>query len=112
MYAIHFIAFDKAKNYKTSRKLVLYDNLSVISFLPTKVTRIDTASAATNYTWVHEDTNIILAKWTDRFRNEKHESNRWLEAVSPVEDIEDIYDDHHGKRTIDKVPNVHGMSLV
>lgn len=112
MYAIHFTAVDKAKNEKTSRKLVLFDAMSVVSFLPTKVTRIDTASAATNYTWVHENTNIILVKWTERFRNENHESRRWLEAVSPVKDIEDIYDDHHGKRTVDKVPNVYGMTLM
>lgn len=109
MYAIHFTTIDKAKNHKTSRKLVLYDNLSHVSFLPTKVTRIDTASAATNYTWVNEDTNVILAKWTERFRNARHESNRWLTNVSPYTNIEDVYDDHHGRRTIKEVPNVYGL---
>lgn len=112
LYAIHFTTVDKAKNHKTSRKLVLYDNLSHVSFLPTKVTRIDTASAATNYTWVNEDTNIILAKWTERFRNARHESNRWLTTVSPYTNIEDVYDDHHGRRTIEEVPNVYGLLSV
>lgn len=112
MYAIHFTALDKAKNHKTSRKLVLYDNQSYVSYLPTKVTRISSASAATNYTWVNEDTNIILVKWTDRFRNERHESNRWLTAVSPYTNIEDVYDDHHGRRTIEEVPNVYGLLSV
>lgn len=109
MYAIHFTTIDKANNHKTSRTLVLFDNLSHVSFLPTKVTRIDTASVATNYTWVNEDTNIILAKWTERFRNARHESNRWLTAVSPYTNIEDVYDDHHGRRTIEEVPNVYGL---
>lgn len=109
MYAVHFTTIDKATNHKTSRKLVFYDNLSHVSLLPSKVTRIDTASVATNYTWVTEDTNIILAKWTERFRNARHESNRWLTAVSPYTNIEDVYDDHHGRRTIEEVPNVYGL---
>lgn len=109
LYSIYFTAFDKADNYKTSRKLVLYDNISHVSFLPTKVTRIETASAATNYTWVNEDTNIVLAIWTERFQNARHELNRWLAAVSPSTNIEDVYDDHYGKRTIHEVPNVYGL---
>lgn len=112
LYAIHFTAIDKAENNKTSRKLVLYDNKSHVSFLPTKVTRIGTASAATNYTWVNEDTTIILAIWTDRFQNIDHEFNRWLTVVSPYKNIEDIYDDHHGRRTIEEVPNVYGLLSV
>ncbi|XP_078322971.1 uncharacterized protein LOC111122905 [Crassostrea virginica] len=108
LYAVHLTALDKAKNQKSSRRLVLYDNISRVSYLPNKVTRIETASASTNYTWVSEDTNIIRAKWTGRFRNIRHDSNRWLTKVSPYRGIEDLYDDHHGKRTIDEVPNISG----
>ena len=109
MYAIHLTATDKANNQKSSRRLVLYDNISQVSYLPNKITRIETASASTNYTWVSEDTNIILAKWTERFRNSRHDSNRWLTKVSPYPGIEDLYDDHRGKRTIGEVPNVSGL---
>ena len=109
MYAVHLTAIDKANNHKSSRKLVFYDDISRVSTLPNKVTRIETAAASTNYTWVIEDTNIIRAKWTERFINSRHDSNRWLTAVSSYPSIEDVYDDHHGKRTVDEVPNVHGL---
>lgn len=109
MYAVHLTATDKANNQQSSRRLVLYDNISQVSYLPNKITRIETASASTNYTWVSEDTNIILAKWTERFRNSRHDSNRWLTKVSPYPGIEDLYDDHRGKRTVDEVPNVSGL---
>ena len=111
MYAVHLIAVDKAENQKPSRKLVLFDNISRVSTLPNKVTRIETAAASTNYSWVIEDTNIIRAKWTERFRNSRHESNRWLTPVSSSPGIEDLYDDHHGKRTVDEVPNIYGLSF-
>lgn len=108
MYAVHFTAIDKAKNKKTSRKLVFYDNISQVSFLHKKVTRVETASANTNFTWISKDTNLVLVKWTQRFRNERHEQNMWLDDVQPAHGIENAYDDHHGSRTVDKVPNVYG----
>jgi hypothetical protein len=108
MYAIHFAAVDKANNNKTYRKVVFYDNISQISFLHKKVTRVETASAKTNFTWIDRDTNLVQVQWTERFRNERHEQNMWLNDVLPAYGIGSTYDDHHGARTVDKVPNVHG----
>lgn len=108
MYTVHFSAFDKAGNVKTSRKLILYDNLSIVTINNKRVTRVETASANTNFTWVSEDTTSVLVKWTGRFMNERHTHNMWLALVNPYHGIETAYDDHDGRRTVDEVPNVQG----
>ncbi|XP_062616047.1 uncharacterized protein LOC134277752 [Saccostrea cucullata] len=108
MYAIHFTAVDKAGNSKTSRKLVFFDDISKVTFKNGKVSRVETATENTQFTWVIQDTNGVLVAWKDRFRNQRHENNRWLNAVKPYINIEDLYDDHTGKRSIKELPNVHG----
>ncbi|XP_078334035.1 uncharacterized protein LOC111124258 [Crassostrea virginica] len=107
MFAIHFSAFDKAGNHKTSRKVLLYDNISEVTFKPDKVTRVVTASAETSYEWVVQDTRDVDIFWKDRFGNWRHESNRWLNKVTPHHAVESRYDDHYGERQVDEIPNVH-----
>lgn len=111
MFAIHFTAFDKAGNHKTSRKVILYDDQSVITQKPNKVTRIVTASSETSYVWVVQDTGTIVVRWTDRFINVRHENNRWLNKVNSHIAVEDKYDDHYGERQITEINNVHGKGL-
>lgn len=111
MFAIHFTAFDKAGNHKTSRKVILYDDQSVITLKPNKVTRIVTASSETSYLWVVQDTGTIIVRWTDRFMNVRHENNRWLNKVNSHIAVEDKYDDHYGERQITEINNVHGKCM-
>lgn len=112
MFAIHFTAYDKAGNHKTSRKMILYDDQSVITQKPNKVTRIVTASSETSYVWVVQDTGTIVVRWTDRFINVRHENNRWLNKVNSHIAVEDKYDDHYGERQISEINNVHGKGFV
>ena len=109
MFAIHFSAFDKAGNHKTSRKVLLYDNSSAVTFNPDKVTRVVTASAESSYEWVVEDTNEVDIFWKDRFRNRRHEDKGWLNKVKPHLAVDSKYDDHYGERQVDEIQNVHGM---
>ena len=113
MFAIHFSAFDKAGNHKTSRKLLLYDNNSSVTFNPdtSRVTSVVTASPETSFKWVVKDTRDVDISWKDRFRNWRHESNRWLNKVTPHLAVESRYDDHYGERQVDAIPNVHGIPL-
>lgn len=111
MFAIHFSAFDKAGNYKTSRKVLLYDNISEVTFKPGKVTRVITASSETNYEWVTKDTQYVDILWKDRFLNHRHEINRWLNKVKQNKAVESRYDDHYGERQVDLIPNVHGKLI-
>ncbi|XP_055997828.1 uncharacterized protein LOC125647098 [Ostrea edulis] len=107
MYAIHFSAYDKAGNHKTGRKVLLYDNKAEVTANPTKVTRVITASQETNYVWVTKDTRYVDVLWKDRFRNYRHETNRWLNKVDSAYGIESKYDDHYGDRQVAEIPNVH-----
>nr|XP_034301655.1 uncharacterized protein LOC105322112 [Crassostrea gigas] len=109
MFAIHFTAYDKAGNHKTSRKVILYDDQSVITQKPNKVTRVVTASSETSYVWVVQDTGTIVVRWTDRFINVRHENNRWLNKVNSHIAVEDKYDDHYGERQISEINNVHAI---
>lgn len=109
MYAIHLSAVDKAGNIKMSRKLVLYDNLSKVTFNVKRNTRVETASSQTNFTWVTKETNKIFVKWWGRFINHRHDNSRWLTKINPYPKIDRAYDDFDGRRTVDEVPNIQGI---
>ena len=113
MFAIHFSVFDKAGNSKTSRKLLLYDNNSSVTFNrdTSRVTRVVTASQETSFKWVVKDTRDVDISWEDRFGNWRHESNGWLNKVTSHHDVESRYDDHYGERQVDEIPNVYGIPL-
>ncbi|XP_061181031.1 uncharacterized protein LOC133189645 [Saccostrea echinata] len=109
MYSIHFSAFDKAGNHKTGRKVLLYDNISEVTTNPSKVTRVTTATKETSYVWVTKDTRYVDIMWRDRFRNSRHENNRWLNSVASTTGVESKYDDHYGERQSKEIPNVHAL---
>lgn len=109
MYAIHLSAVDKAGNIQTSRKLVLYDNLSKVTFNGERNTRVKTASSQTNFTWVTKNTNMIFVEWYGRFMNHRHDNLRWLTKINPFPKIGRAYDDFDGRRTVDEVQNIQGI---
>ena len=108
LFSIHLIAFDKARNYKVTRRLVLYDSNSHVSHNPFFVTRLQTGSPQTNYTWVVKNTTVVKLIWPSRFRNALHSNNKWLDEVLPNRDISQTLDDFSGVRTIQKINNTHG----
>ncbi|KAK3101903.1 hypothetical protein FSP39_007221, partial [Pinctada imbricata] len=112
MYAVHLSAFDKAGNWKTGRKVFLFDDIAEVEIVdqPGKVTRVVTASQETNYLWVVEDTTVVKVQWTDRFRNARHEVGRWLNQIKAPSFMTDSrYDDNSGNRTINEINNVHAI---
>ncbi|XP_061177042.1 uncharacterized protein LOC133185758 [Saccostrea echinata] len=108
LFSIHLVAYDKAGNFKTTRRFVLYDSDSRVSYNPLHVTRVQSASEETNYTWVIDDTKIVNVQWTKRFRNILHDHNKWLDEISPSYGITKSYDDYSGQRPVTKVNNVNG----
>ncbi|KAK3099491.1 hypothetical protein FSP39_005250, partial [Pinctada imbricata] len=109
MYAVHFVAFDKAGNWRAGRKVFLFDDQSAVDIVeqPGKVTRIVTASQNTSYTWVVEDTDTVRIEWTGRFRNTRHEQGRWLFPVASSKNMS--YDDNDGNRTVAEIYNQHAI---
>lgn len=110
LYSIHLIAFDKAGNYKVTRRLVLYDSNSHVSHNPFLVTRVQTGSPKTNFTWIVHNTTLVNVVWSGRFRNALHDQNKWLNEVVPNLVIPESLDDHYGRRSIKKINNMHGNS--
>ncbi|XP_061176007.1 uncharacterized protein LOC133184958 [Saccostrea echinata] len=108
LFSIHLAAYDKAGNYKTTRRFVLYDSNSHVSHNPFRLTRVQTASEKTKYTWVVDDTKIVKVQWKKRFRNAVHDHNKWLNEISPSYGITENYDDYSGQRSVDKVKNMEG----
>ncbi|XP_078321865.1 uncharacterized protein LOC111103999 isoform X3 [Crassostrea virginica] len=108
LYSIHLSAYDKAGNYRSARRLVLYDSQSHISHNPNKQTRADSGAKNTNYTWVVNNTSVIKIAWSGRFRNVLHDQNKWLNRMSPSHDISNLYDDFTGIITVKGTKNVYG----
>lgn len=112
LYSIHLSAYDKAGNYRSARRLVLYDSQSHISHNPNKQTRADSGAKNTNYTWVVNNTSVIKIAWSGRFRNVLHDQNKWLNRMSPSHDISNLYDDFTGIITVKGTKNVYGEFVI
>lgn len=108
LYSIHLTAYDKAGNYKSARRFVLYDGNSHVSHNPYEHTRVATGSKETNYTWVINNTTTIEVTWTKRFRNALHDNNKWLNEISESHGISDLFDDFNGSMSVRHFKNVYG----
>lgn len=111
LFSIHLTAYDKAGNYKTTRRFVLYDSNSHVSHNPSKHSRVDNASQNTNYTWMIDNTTPICLTWKKRFRNDLHFRDQLLNKISPSHGISEPYDDYTGARNVNHVKNVYGEQL-
>lgn len=111
LYSIHLTANDKAGNYKTTRRFVLYDNNSHVSHNPFMNSRVETATKNTNYTWIVDNTTPIYVTWKGRFRNALHHHNKWLNKISPSHGISEPYDDYTGVTNVNYIKNVYGEQL-
>ncbi|XP_052707847.1 uncharacterized protein LOC128183063 isoform X2 [Crassostrea angulata] len=108
LYSIHLTAYDKAGNYKSTRRFVLFDSNSHVSHNPYEHSRVDTGSENTNYTWVVDNTTTIEVTWKKRFRNALHDHNKWLNEISESHGIAEAYDDYTGIRNVTHIKNVYG----
>ncbi|KAL5006494.1 hypothetical protein ScPMuIL_015300 [Solemya velum] len=107
-YSVIFSAFDQAGNFKTARRIILFDDVSKVSKQNTTVLRMVTASSAAGYRFLTSETSQLEVQWKDKFINTRHHTNKWLNAVSPYADP-NIFDDNSGERTTSLVPNVNGI---
>lgn len=112
LYSIHLTAYDKAGNYKTARRFVLYDNDSHVSHNPYEHSRVESGSKNTNYTWIVDNIRTINVVWRNRFRNVWHDNNKWLNRISESHGISNRYDDNTGVRNVTLIKNVYGKLLL
>ncbi|XP_062593097.1 uncharacterized protein LOC134254585 [Saccostrea cucullata] len=119
MYSLILNVVDKANNSEYARKLVLYDNTSSISIDNSSPMISTSAVKETNYQWQNNLTNDISISWEGHFRNKFHENNKLLNQVTDFKHfdhdkgiqkiVHDVLDDNDGERTLNAIPNVHGI---
>ncbi|XP_053401094.1 uncharacterized protein LOC123523194 isoform X2 [Mercenaria mercenaria] len=106
-YAVEITAFDKANNYKLSRRIVLYDDSSVVEKRdpPPKVVQ------ANEYFWINTLSTEIEVSWQGRYINFRHHSLGWLNEVKDNPDISRDLDDTSSKsqRSVDALYNIEGI---
>ncbi|KAK3612524.1 hypothetical protein CHS0354_024496 [Potamilus streckersoni] len=107
-YAVILITIDKAGNKKSSRRILIFDNISVVEKMNAPL-RVTSASKETNYKWITSPCESIHVEWYNRFANKNHEGNGWLNSVEKVNEVDSILDDNEGERQISKKDNVHGI---
>ncbi|KAL3843250.1 hypothetical protein ACJMK2_021192 [Sinanodonta woodiana] len=107
-YAIVLRAIDKAGNRKSSRRILIFDNVSIVEKMndPSKVT---SASKETNYEWITTPCETVHIEWFNRFANKEHERSIWLNSVKKVDEVDIVLDDNEGERQINRKDNIHGI---
>ncbi|KAL3841827.1 hypothetical protein ACJMK2_019926 [Sinanodonta woodiana] len=108
-YFVILTCFDKAENFKSTRRILLFDDASVVSIQHQFRNLVLSATKETNYTWIIDRPSIIHVKWTNRFINERHHAMKWLNKVNPDSAVTADYDDMEGERTIYLKTNVNAI---
>lgn len=107
MYAVHFIAFDRAGNHKTARALFLYDTNELID-LHNGQMKVLKSVQYLEKSWITYSNPFIDVEWKDKFVKTEHFKNGWLAKIKKNAHIEQIYDDNSGIRNVTLVSNVKG----
>ncbi|XP_060580924.1 uncharacterized protein LOC132737608 [Ruditapes philippinarum] len=106
-YSVEIIVHDRAKNYKVARRIILYDNASVVDLYGEQASVIQ----ALENGWINKKSEQIEIVWPNRFRNIRHSNGGWLNGVQGNDDISRDLDDREGKsiRTVDELSNINGI---
>ncbi|XP_061191567.1 uncharacterized protein LOC133199714 [Saccostrea echinata] len=117
---------DKANNSEFARQIAVYDPNSTITTTAESNFYVSSAEKVSNYSW-QSRCSTVEVKWKDFFRNSYHVENHLLLSVEKfplqirggdveelkseiVKDVEDIYDDHNGSRSVSAVKHLHGIT--
>ncbi|XP_053401015.1 uncharacterized protein LOC128557569 [Mercenaria mercenaria] len=106
-YSVEIIVFDSAGNEKIARRIVLFDNESVVELFGSKAS----IRQAQENGWINKYSDIIELVWFGRFRNVRHTVGGWLNNVQEIDDVIRDLDDRKGRssRTVDNTFNVEGI---
>ncbi|KAK3581576.1 hypothetical protein CHS0354_031922 [Potamilus streckersoni] len=108
-YFVVLTCFDKAGNFKSTRRILLFDDVSVVSIQHQFWNLVLSATKETNYSWIIDRPSRIHVNWTNRFINERHHAMKWLNKVNPNVAVTADYDDMEGERTINLKTNVNAI---
>jgi hypothetical protein len=119
---------DRANNSEYVRRIVIYDNSSMVNTSETKALYVSTASSDANFMWQttfsEDGLTQVNVSWQGHFFNPIHEEGHFLANVLKYEarlsdpnnpklhDYKRIltnFDDNEGERTISSIPNIHSI---
>lgn len=105
-YSVELIVTDKAGNSKTTRRIIMFDNKSVIE----KTGKEPNITQSEHSGWINASTSNIEVQWTGRYRNVRHANHGWLNSVAYDETISRDLEDVTGRslRTVDRIHNIEG----
>lgn len=106
---MEIIVHDKAGNHKAARRIILFDDNSVVDKSGDEP-RVLEANA---FYWITEPSDVINIVWPGRYINVRHHNLGWLNAVREHADIPLILDDHTNisSRNIKEFHNIRGKYL-
>ncbi|XP_053400999.1 uncharacterized protein LOC128557566 [Mercenaria mercenaria] len=106
-YSVEIIVFDRAGNEKVARRIIFFDNESVVELYGNKAS----IRQAQKNGWINRYSDIIELVWLERFKNVRHTVGGWLNNVQEVKEVSRDLDDRKGRssRTIDKTFNIEGI---
>ncbi|XP_053388676.1 uncharacterized protein LOC128551785, partial [Mercenaria mercenaria] len=106
-YSIEITVFDRAGNYKTARRIVFFDNASVVNLSGEKPRIVQ----AQENGWINKYSDTVDVVWPGRFRNIRHSNGEWLNDVHKNDHVSRDLDDREGRssRTVEKIDNIEGI---
>ncbi|XP_046581225.1 uncharacterized protein LOC124288740 [Haliotis rubra] len=107
VYSVVLSAYDKAGNYRSARRIMVYDGTSTVTAQANKKLRVSTAASASAW---QTTSSAVTVDWTNRYINTVHHNNKWLLGVASHGNISSDYDDNEGSRGIGEVRNVQGIT--
>ncbi|XP_067663316.1 uncharacterized protein [Haliotis asinina] len=108
VYSVVLSAYDTGGNFKSARRILLYDGTSSVTTQANTSLRVITASSASSQ-W-QTTPSAVTVGWTNRYINTVHYKNKWLSGVASLADIGSDYDDNEGDRGVDAINNVQGVT--
>ena len=109
-YAVLLTVKDKAKNFKMARRLLLFDNASMIEINEENPSIIKSADTETEFKWINKLTPRVEVSWVGRFINKMVHTNGWLNETATDEKISRDLDDNMGAsaRNTSSIYNIDG----
>ena len=98
---------DKPGNFKTSRRIILFDDSSVVD----KKGDEPKVVQANEYFWITKYSDRIDIRWPGRYMNLHHHTQGWLNAVKDNAEIFRELDDHEqiSRRGVNELHNIEGL---
>lgn len=106
---MEIITHDRAGNHKTARRIILFDDLSVVD----KKGNEPKVLQANDFLWITKQSDTIDISWSGRYINIRHHELGWLNGVRTVSYVSTDLDDgaNVSARNIHEFHNKEGTHI-